>query len=50
MSFKNTKLVCLWYMQVEMSNRQFMCMDLMSEKKSKLKSFICNLSTAVQYD
>lgn len=37
-------------MQVEMSTRQFMCMDLTSEEKSKLKLCICDLPTYVQYD
>lgn len=35
-SFKNPKFVCLRYMQVEMSNKKFMCMDMMSEKEFKL--------------
>ena len=30
--FKNTNFVYLRYMQVEVSNKKFMCMDMMSEK------------------
>lgn len=48
--FKIPSSICLWYMQVEISNRQFVHTGLISEERSKLKLAICDSSTYVQYD